>query len=91
MPQIDFNELTNSPQYQLSISTQRTPEEIQTALTLEKWKFVAMLLAVFGGAIFCMVIYFEHGSADDKRWALNILQAIFTGSVFYGIGQKTAR
>lgn len=91
MSQIDFDQLVNSPQYQVSISTSETPQEMQNRLLLEKWQFLAMLLAVFGGAIFCIIVYFYHPSPDDKRWALNILQAIFTGGVFYGIGQKAAR
>ena len=32
MTQIDFNALANSPQYQLSISTQRTALEVEHSL-----------------------------------------------------------
>lgn len=91
MSQIDFNDLARSPQYQVSISTQRTLPEIENALLIERRKFNAMLLAVFGGAIFCMAVYGLSVSPDEKRWALGILQSIFIGGVFYGIGQNTAK
>jgi hypothetical protein len=91
MAQIDFNALANSPQYQVSINTQRTIQEIESALIIERRKFNAMLVAVFGGAAFCIAVYFCGVSPDDKRWALGILQSIFTGGLFYGIGQKTAK
>ncbi len=49
-----------------------------------------MITAILIGAAFCMVVYFMGTSLEDKHWALGILQAIFTGSVFYGIGQRSA-
>ena len=91
MTQIDFNALANSPQYQLSISTQRTIKEIEHSLAIERQKFTAMLLAVFGGAVFCIIVYFLSTNPEEKRWAIGILQSIFTGGVFYGIGQRTAK
>lgn len=50
-----------------------------------------MLLAIFGGAVFCIAVYFLSANPEERRWAFGILQSIFTGGVFYGIGQKTAK
>ena len=102
MTQLDFNDLADSPLYRVSVTAGQTLQEMESALRiqeaeatqerrLEMIKLYTMIVSILTGASFCMAVYFLGTSLEDKRWALGILQAVFTGSVFYGIGQKSAK
>jgi hypothetical protein len=92
--------LLSSRQFEYEVKSRPTLPEVQSRLRIEEAQsaherrkdlliLMATLIALALVVISCLVVVFQAGPSEDKKWAMSVIASIVSGGIGYLTGKSS--